>query len=153
MAGPPGPAAWAGPGGLATAFCVRFTHGNDPNLAVWADFLPPLGRDPFVFSFLSSYFVLISFCSLAPFGRLPKISRRSAGTLSFFVFSFYFIFIHFISFISAYFRFFAFQKRSELLGGLDSRAFQNEDDTTVLSSPIFPSPKAWKRPEDPPELV
>ncbi len=51
LAGPPGPAAWAGPGGLAAAFCLRFTHRNDQNLAVWAEFLPPLGRGPFVFRF------------------------------------------------------------------------------------------------------
>ena len=103
MAGPPGPAALPGPRGLPAAFCLRFTHRNDTNPAVWAEILPPAGRDPFVFRFFRFYSFLFVFTSRRLLVPVLKIGSGRPGGRSFFVFSFFsflFVLFRFISFFS-----------------------------------------------------
>ena len=109
MAGPPGPAALPGPRGLPAAFCLRFTHRNDTNPAVWAEILPPAGRDPFVFRFFHFYSFLFVFTSRRLLVPVLKIGSGRPGGRSFSFFSFFRFFIRFISFYFV-FSFFSFSQ-------------------------------------------
>ena len=62
------------------------------------------------FSAFSFYFILIRFCHLTPFGRLPQISLRPARRP--FVFRFFVVF-RFNSFHFVYFRLFSFSKSAQ----------------------------------------
>ncbi len=114
MAGPPGPAAWAGPRGLAATFCLRFTHKISRIRPFGLTFcLRPAGTLSF-FVFTVSF----RFNSFLPFDAIgmPAQNQPPVGwdPFRFSFLPFYFVLFRLFSFI---FVFFVFTNGSDRLGG------------------------------------